>query len=106
MQRKIQKKEPSTAAKGYLSIGMLVISGFLFASITKDTLLYMDLKVKNEENTRILQEKLEYKEELETTKKNLTNPDYLEYIARGRYYASSDDGQVFVFPSTDDSAGN
>lgn len=43
----------------------------------------------------------EKKKELETTKENLSNPDYVEYIARGKYLVSREGEQVFKFPSID-----
>ena len=42
------------------------------------------------------------KKELEKTKQNLTNPDYVEYIARGKYLVTKEGEQVFKFPSKDD----
>ena len=34
-------------------------------------------------------------------KTNLTNPDYVEYIARGKYLVTKEGEQVFKFPSKD-----
>lgn len=42
------------------------------------------------------------KKELEQEKKNYTNPEYIEYIARGKYLVTKDGEQVFVFPSNDE----
>ena len=42
------------------------------------------------------------KKELEKAKQNLTNPDYVEYIARGKYLVTKEGEQVFKFPSKDD----
>ena len=36
------------------------------------------------------------------SKQNLTNPDYVEYIARGKYLVTKEGEQVFKFPSKDD----
>ena len=41
------------------------------------------------------------KKELEKAKQNLTNPDYVEYIARGKYLVTKEGEQVFKFPSKD-----
>lgn len=38
-------------------------------------------------------------QELEQVKENLDNPDYIEYIARGKYLVSKEGEQVFKFPS-------
>lgn len=39
-------------------------------------------------NEKLLDELTSQQSELETTRKNLTNPDYLEMIARGKYHVS------------------
>ena len=39
---------------------------------------------------------------LEETKQKLTNPDYIEYIARGKYLVTKEGEQVFKFPSSED----
>lgn len=38
-------------------------------------------------------------EQSETARENLDNPDYVEYIARGRYLVTKEGEQVFKFPS-------
>lgn len=38
--------------------------------------------------------------DLEKKKKNLLDPDYIEYIARGKYLVTKEGEQVFKFPST------
>ena len=38
---------------------------------------------------------------MEKAKQNLTNPDYVEYIARGKYLVTKEGEQVFKFPSKD-----
>ena len=38
-------------------------------------------------------------DDLETTRENLDNPDYIEYIARGRYLVTKEGEQVFKFPT-------
>ena len=41
------------------------------------------------------------KEKKALSSKNLTNPDYVEYIARGKYLVTKEGEQVFKFPSKD-----
>lgn len=40
------------------------------------------------------------KKELEKQKKNLSDPEYIEYIARGKYLVTKDGEQVFKFPDS------
>ena len=44
----------------------------------------------------------EKQQELEQIKENLDNPDYIEYIARGKYLVSKEGEQVFKFPSIEE----
>lgn len=50
-----------------------------------------------EDNKKESQALDERKEELEETKENLENPDYIEYLARGKYLVTKDGEQVFKF---------
>ena len=71
----------------FVYIAMLVMSGFLIMGI-----------VQKEKEKKELSSK---KKELEKAKQNLTNPDYVEYIARGKYLVTKEEEQVFKFPSKD-----
>ena len=78
---------------------MLFVSTFLILQGSKViyTTLSMKKSVKeNEEKSLELDKK---KEKLEEEKKNLSNPDYIEYIARGKYLVTKQGEQVFKFPS-------
>ena len=65
----------------------------------------MELKTMWELNASIketkirIQELEEQKTELEKKKKDLSDPDYIEYIARGKYLVTKEGEQVFKFPS-------
>ncbi len=76
---------------------MVVISGVLIYSGLKEVKTTADIRntIQNDvEESAALDEK---KEELETKKDNLTNPDYIEYLARGKYLVTKDGEQVFKF---------
>ena len=55
-----------------------------------------------QQNKKKTQELEEEKSDLEETKQKLTNPDYIEYIARGKYLVTKEGEQVFKFPSSED----
>ena len=64
---------------------MLVMSGFLIMGGLQQLSMTHELKssiVQKEKEKKELSSK---KKELEKAKQNLTNPDYVEYIARGKY---------------------
>ena len=73
---------------------MLVMSGFLIMGGLQQLSMTHELK------SSIVQKEKE-KKELEKAKQNLTNPDYVEYIARGKYLVTKEGEQVFKFPSKD-----
>lgn len=80
---------------------MLVMSGFLIMGGLQQLSMTHELKssiVQKEKEKKELSSK---KKELEMAKQNLTNPDYVEYIARGKYLVTKEGEQVFKFPSKD-----
>ncbi len=85
----------------FVYIAMLVMSGFLIMGGLQQLSMTHELKssiVQKEKEKKELSSK---KKELEKTKQNLTNPDYVEYIARGKYLVTKEGEQVFKFPSKD-----
>ncbi|MDO4467941.1 MAG: septum formation initiator family protein [Bacillota bacterium] len=52
--------------------------------------------VENQEESKELTKELD---ELKQEKQNLTNPEYLEYLARSKYQLSKEGEQVFKFPN-------
>lgn len=85
----------------FVYIAMLVMSGFLIMGGLQQLSMTHELKssiVQKEKETKELSSK---KKELEKAKQNLTNPDYVEYIARGKYLVTKEGEQVFKFPSKD-----
>ena len=99
------KKNKKTKMKRFiLCFCMLLTSGFLifqgFKVIYTTYSIQKNIEV-NKEKSMELDEK---KEKLEDEKKNLSNPDYIEYVARGKYLVTKQGEQVFKFPTleTDD----
>lgn len=85
----------------FVYIAMLVMSGFLIMGGLQQLSMTHELKssiVQKEKEKKELSSK---KKELEQAKQNLTNPDYVEYIARGKYLVTKEGEQVFKFPSKD-----
>ena len=73
----------------------------LFRSSFSELKTTFELKSQIQSNLQEAAQLDEKKKELETTKENLSNPDYVEYIARGKYLVSREGEQVFKFPSID-----
>lgn len=84
-----------------LNMALMVFTAFMFNGIVKDVTTYTSLKAQISSNRALLEQSESKKEELEETKKKLTNPDYLENVARGKYHLSRQGEQVFVFPGFD-----
>lgn len=85
----------------FVYLVMLAMSGVLIFGGLQQLTMMQDLKAsisKKEQEKKALTSK---KKELEKTKQNLTNPDYVEYIARGKYLVTKEGEQVFKFPSKD-----
>lgn len=85
----------------FVYIAVLVMSGFLIMGGLQQLSMTHELKssiVQKEKEKKELSSK---KKELEKAKQNLTNPDYVEYIARGKYLVTKEGEQVFKFPSKD-----
>ena len=86
-----------------LYVSMLMLSAVFVLGGLKQISMTQQLRSsiqKKENEKKALTSK---KKELEKTKRNLTNPDYVEYIARGKYLVTKGGEQVFKFPSKDDS---
>lgn len=99
VKRSQRKKKISRLRAGALGFGMLMIAGAFVTAAFQDVLTYYNLNMEIKANTELLEKTKAEQEQLETTKKNLTNPDYLEFVARGRYHVSKSGEQVFVFPA-------
>lgn len=105
--RKSSKKNESKKSKNkqnqrlqqlFVQLGLGALSVILLLAAFNDVRTYQGLRESLGANRRLLAKTKEEEEQLELTKRNLTNPDYLEFVARGRYYASRPGEQVFVFP--------
>lgn len=82
---------------------LVVYSALLFTSVYmfwcgfKELETTAQIRLSMENNKKESQALDERKEELEETKNNLENPDYIEYLARGKYLVTKDGEQVFKF---------
>ncbi len=91
----------SSTVRMFISGILVIVSGYLIWSGVQDLKTTLDLKSSISENTIISKELADEVSELEQTKKNLTNPDYMKYYARGEYMVTKEGEQVFKFPSSD-----
>lgn len=85
------------------SIVLILLIGFFLGSGIKEVKTTLDLKSSIAQSNSKLKELKAKKTELEKKKKNLQDPDYIEYIARGKYLVTKEGEQVFKFPSASDS---
>ena len=85
----------------FVYIAMLVMSGFLIMGGLQQLSMTHELKSSIVQKEKVKKELSSKKKELEKAKQNLTNPDYVEYIARGKYLVTKEGEQVFKFPSKD-----
>lgn len=103
MANKRKKKKTNRLVKflgrGFIALLLLFGAGSLAVLATNDVFTYFQLRDDIEKNQAILEETSQTQQELEETRKNLTNPDYLEFVARGKYHVSRYGEQVFVFPN-------
>mgnify|MGYP002768064035 CR=1 FL=1 len=85
----------------FVYIAMLVMSGFLIMGGLQQLSMTHELKSSINQKQKEKKALSSKKKELEKAKQNLTNPDYVEYIARGKYLVTKEGEQVFKFPSKD-----
>lgn len=82
--------------------GCLTASGFLFWAGWQDVINLQEIRSSIAANEKKAEELDARQSDLETARENLDNPDYIEYIARGRYLVSKEGEQVFKFPSIEE----
>ncbi|EOS60245.1 hypothetical protein C815_01625 [Firmicutes bacterium M10-2] len=100
--KQVKKRKRKLIFKRYvISLILLMVSFSLFYFGGQEIQTTFSLKGQIRENLKESAQLDEKKKELETTKENLSNPDYVEYIARGKYLVSKEGEQVFKFPSID-----
>ena len=85
----------------FVYIIMLVMSGFLIMDGMRQLAMTYELKASINQKQKEKKALSTKKKELEETKQNLTNPEYVEYIVRGKYLVTKEGEQVFKFPSKD-----
>ena len=83
------------------SVLLLFVSGCFFYFGAKDISTTIALKESIQENLKESAELDSKKKELEATKENLSNPEYVEYIARGKSLVTKEGEQVYKIPSID-----
>lgn len=81
---------------------LLGMTCFLTWSGIQDLKTTAEIRLSIQQNKKKTQELEEEKSDLEEKKQKLTNPDYIEYIARGKYLVTKEGEQVFKFPSSED----
>lgn len=95
--RKVNRRKSKKLKKNLLCLLILFVSfGFIYSGVHElKTMADIKMSIRHDKaESKALDEK---KEELEETKNNLTNPDYIEYISRGKYLVTKDGEQVFKF---------
>lgn len=94
------------AFRGMIMFFMLLTIGTFTASMIRDiaTCISLNQTIKTNEARR--DELTEKKQNLETEKTNLSNPDYAEFVARGKYLVTKEGEQIFKFPAIDKNPAN
>lgn len=104
MARQNKKREQKPKKKRRIlgpttSFLFILISALLLLGIYSDVSTTHMLQEEIAENEIIRNEVKAQKENLSTQKERLSNPDYIEYLARGKYLVTKYGEQVFKFPS-------
>ena len=92
-----KKKKKSPIKRFFVYSILLGLSCYMFYCGFKELETTAQIRLSMEDNKKEYQALDERKEELEETKENLENPDYIEYLARGKYLVTKDGEQVFKF---------
>lgn len=97
-----RKNQTLFSLKGLLYLCLLIASGFFLWEGGKDIHTFVTLQMSIQDNETRASEVQKQKEELETTRQNLTNPDYVEQkVVRGKYLVTREGEQIFKFPAMD-----
>lgn len=80
-------------------VACLVASAVLLWDGWQDVQNMLEIRQSIEDNEEKAAQLEQRQDDLETTRENLDNPDYIEYIARGRYLVTKEGEQVFKFPT-------
>lgn len=99
--KRIRKRRRRSLSRWLVCGMLLVFSAFLFHAGWQDILTTFNIRSDIVSNQKDLDKLTAQQEDLEATKENLDNPDYVEYMARGKYLVSKQGEQVFKFPSLD-----
>ncbi len=97
---KIKKRKFKTGAliSKLIGLSFLAASGFLLLSVVNEIqltfTLTQELNAAEAEKEKLLDEN----KFLEEQKEKLTNPEYVQSIARGQYQLSYDSEQIFILP--------
>ena len=92
-----KKKKKSPIKRFFVYSILLGLSCYMLYCGFKELETTAQIRLSMEDNKKESQALDERKEELEETKENLENPDYIEYLARGKYLVTKDGEQVFKF---------
>lgn len=76
----------------------LALAVVMIAEGAKEIVTMVQLRQSISETEAKTTELKKKEKKLKTTKKNLSDPSYIEYIARGKYLVTKDGEQVFKFP--------
>ena len=90
----------------FTSVIFIFLIIFMMGSIYSDLSTTSSLKNQIDENEEIAKEVREENDRLTDTKEKLSNPDYIEYLARGKYLITKYGEQVFKFPSIEEETGS
>ena len=92
-----KKKRLSPAAKLIMVVcaALMILSGLSELKTMYD--LHRSISDTQQKQSALNAEK----KELKKKKKNLSDPDYIEYIARGKYLVTKEGEQVFKFSNND-----
>lgn len=90
----------------FTSVVFVFLIVFMLGSIVSDLATTSALQSQIDENEALAEEVRDKNERLTSTKDKLSNPDYIEYLARGKYLITKYGEQVFKFPSIEEEASS
>ena len=97
-----KKSGLSNLKRVLICVVLFMASAFCITSGISKILTTIEINNSIEDDKQKSKELTEQLDELNEEKTNLTNPEYLEYLARGKYLVTKSGEQVFKFPSLND----
>lgn len=83
-------------------VTMLILIVFMINTVITTTYRIFSLTIQVERNQKVLDEQQKLNQELSSQIERLSSPEYLATFARGEFFLSQGDEQIFILPQPEE----